>query len=150
MRFSSPHQALRWAYETSNKPVGHSISHDTQAQAAMILSMCERVLPALHMAYIRVQFGRNGEGFALLAHHISANAGAGIHSRRTIEKIIRAYCGERVGLREIRKSMNCGMLKAVSYRNQAYDMLDSIHLQSMDRLREEMGNRGLIIATKSA
>ena len=73
------------------------------------------------------------------------------YSRRTllnatpsIEQIVRAYCGEKIGLREIRKSMSCGMLKAVSYRNQAYDLLDAIHLQAMDRLREEMEKRGLI------
>jgi hypothetical protein len=150
MKFSSPQHALRWAYETSSKPVGHSISHDTQAQAAMILSMCERVLPALHMAYIRVQFGREAGGMDLLAHHLSANFGVGIHSRRSLEKILRAYCGEKIGLRDIRKSMNCGMLKAVSYRNQAYDTLDTIHLQAMDRLREGMEKRGLIISTRIA
>ncbi|MGH8685408.1 MAG: hypothetical protein ACREUM_08690, partial [Nitrosospira sp.] len=58
--------------------------------------------------------------------------------------IIRAYCGEKIGLREIRKSMSCGMLKAVSYRNQAYDAMDVLHAQAMDRLRMEMESRGLL------
>jgi hypothetical protein len=165
MRFSSPQHALRWAYETSNRPIvkissvndmreasrtgragenGELTAHDRHAQAALILSMCERVLPAIHMAYVRVQFGREASGFELLTHHVAANFGTGLHSRRSIEQIIRAYCGEKIGLREIRKSMSCGMLKAVSYRNQAYDALDAIHLQAMDRLREEMEKRGLL------
>jgi hypothetical protein len=58
--------------------------------------------------------------------------------------MIRAYCGEKIGLREIRKSMSCGMLKAVSYRNQAYDTLDVIHAQTMDQVGIEMENRGLL------
>ncbi len=165
MKFSSPQHALRWAYETSNRPIvkissvndmreasraggaagfGELSAHDRHAQAALILSLCERVLPTLHMAYVRIQFGREASGFDLLAHQLAANFGTGVHSRRSIDKIIRAYCGEKIGLREIRKSMSCGMLKAVAYRNQAYDALDVIHLQVMDRLRMEMESRGLI------
>ncbi|MDQ3186445.1 MAG: hypothetical protein M3Q16_08355, partial [Pseudomonadota bacterium] len=82
--------------------------------------------------------------FDLLACHLAANFGTGLHSRRSIEQIIRAYCGEKIGLREIRKSMSCGMLRAVSYRNQAYDALDVIHAQAIDRLRMEMESRNLL------
>lgn len=165
MKFSSPERALRWAYETSNRPIvkissvndmreanrsggmagnGELTVHDRHAQAALILSLCERILPSVHMAYVRVQFGREASGFELLTHHLAANFGTGLHSRRSIEQMIRAYCGEKIGLREIRKSMSCGMLKAVSYRNQAYDTLDVIHAQAMDRLGWEMENRGLL------
>lgn len=165
MKFSSPERALRWAFETTNRPIvkissvndmreanggggargsGELTAHDRHAQAALILSLCERVLPPPHMAYVRVQYGREASGFALLAQHLAANFGTGVHGRRSIEQIIRAYCGERIGLREIRRSMSCGMLKAVSYRNQAYDALDIIHAQAMDRLRMEMESRGLL------
>lgn len=165
MKFSSPERALRWAYETTNRPIvkissvndmregnraggvagnGELTAHDRHAQAALILSLCERVLPALHMAYVRTQFGREAGGFDLLVRHLAANFGTGLHGRRSIEQIIRAYCGEKIGLREIRKSMSCGMLKAVSYRNQAYDALDVLHAQAMDRLRMEMESRGLL------
>jgi|GEM_PF-6586440 len=147
MRFPNPQRALRWAFETSNKPVGISINGDTKQQTEMILDLCERSLPPLHMAYIRIQFGREARGFDVLVDHLAAN---GLHSRRTIEKIIRAYCGENIGLREIRKSMSCGMLKAVSYRNRAYDELDAIHLQAMERLRVEMEKKGLLLDTSAA
>lgn len=165
MKFSSPERALRWAYETTSRPIvkissvndmregnraggtagnGELTAHDRHAQAALILGLCERVLPALHMAYVRIQFGREASGFDLLACHLAANFGTGLHGRRSIEQIIRAYCGEKIGLREIRKSMSCGMLKAVSYRNQAYDAMDVLHAQAMDRLRMEMESRGLL------
>ena len=98
MIFRDAEQALRWAYEISSRPIvrlssvnamrgsdkssgGELTPHDQHAQAAMILSLCERVLPDLHMAYIRVQFGREAGGFELLARHIAANFGTGIFSR---------------------------------------------------------------------
>lgn len=141
MKFNSPEHALKWAFETSSKPLGDS---DMHAQAALIIGLCERILPILHMAYVRVQFGRDAAGLDVLSHHLASSFEAGVRSRRSIAQIIRAYCGEKVGLREIRKSLACGMLKAVSLRNRAYDSLDVIHAQSMDRLRAEMETRGMI------
>jgi hypothetical protein len=94
---------------------------------------------------------RAGSGrIDLLVHHLAANLRIGPHGRLSIEKIIRAYCGENVGLREIRRSMACGMLKAVSYRNKAYDALDVIHAQAIDRLRSEMDTRGFISLVRRA
>lgn len=163
VQFNSPEHALSWAYELTNRPIvkissvntmrgaetqssSELTAHDRHAQAALIVGLCERVLPSLHMAYVRAQFGREASGFDLLTHHLAANFGTGLHSRRSIEQIIRSYCGEKVGLREIKKSMACGVLKAVSYRNQAYDTLDVIHAQAMDRFGMEMEQRGLLRA----
>ena len=164
MKFNNPRHALRWAYETTNTPIikissvtamrgpdsaggpaeGELTAYDRHAQAALILGLCERVLPALHMAYVRVQFGREAGGFDMLTRHLAANFGTGIHSRRGIEQIIRAYCGEKIGLREIRKSMSCGTLKAAALRNGGYDVLDLIHAQAMDILEREMHSRDLL------
>jgi hypothetical protein len=164
MKFNNPRHALRWAYETTNTPIikissvnamrgpdsaggaveGEMTAYDRHAQAALILGLCERALPALHMAYVRVQFGREAEGFGMLARHLAANFGTGVHSRRGIEQIIRAYCGEKIGLREIRRTMSCGTLKAAALRNGGYDALDLIHAQAMDILEREMHARGLL------
>jgi hypothetical protein len=166
MKFNNPRHALRWAYETTNTPIikissvnamrgpnkaggaveGELTAYDRHAQAALILSLCERALPSLHMAYVRVQFGREAGGFDLLARHLAANFGTGLHSRRGIEQIVRAYCGEKIGLREIRRSMSCGTLKAAALRNGGYDALDMIHAQTMDILEREMHSRGLLRA----
>ena len=165
MKFNDPQHALRWAYETSSRPIvkissinamrgsdragegggaDELTAFDLHAQAALILSLCERILPQLHMAYVRVQFGREASGFDLLARHLAANFGTGLHNRRGIEQIIRAYCGEKTGLRELRKTLSCGMLKAASLRNRGYDALDMLHNQAMDILQREMENRGLL------
>lgn len=162
MIFKNPEHALRWAYETINRPIvkissvnemreDHGIRasteltpHDRHAQAALILGLCERALSPLCMTYVRVQFGRDRSGFDLLARHLSANFGTGMHSRRGIEQVIRAYCGEKGGLREIKRTMSCGTLKAASIRNQGYDVLDAIHDQAMSVLRDEMERRDLM------
>ena len=161
MQFRSPEHALRWVYETSNTPIvkissvnkmrgpqrasGEEITaHDRHAQAALIIAMCERVLSPVHMAYVQVQFGRDATGFDLLVRQVSASLGTGVHSRRGIESIIRSYCGENgIGIREIKRHMQCGQLKAVSYRNSGYDVLDAIHAQAMDRIWREMEKAGL-------
>ncbi|MBA4143295.1 MAG: hypothetical protein H0X43_09910 [Nitrosospira sp.] len=166
MKFNDPQHALRWAYETTNRPIvkissvnamrgadraggvradGELTAYDYHAQAALILSLCARVLPDLHMAYVSVQFGREAGGFDLLARHLAASFGTGVHSRRGIEQIIRAYCGEKTGLREIRKTMACGMLRAASLRNGGYDVLDFLHAQTLDILHREMERRGFIV-----
>ncbi len=165
MKFRNVQHALRWAYETSNRPIvkissvnamrgpnragepgadGELTVHDLHAQAALIIALCERVLPRLHMAYVRLQFGREAGGIDLLAHHVAAGFGSGMHGRRGIQQIIRAYCGEKTGLREIRKSLACGMLKAASLRNRAYDTLDVIHDRVIHTLNYEMELRGLL------
>lgn len=160
MQFRNPEHALRWAYETISRPIvkissvnemrgpergsGEEVTpHDMHAQAALIIGLCERVLNPLQMAYIQIQFGRSRSGFDLLARHLAGNFGTGVHGRRGIEQIIRAYCGEKGGLREIKRSMACGMLKAASLRNQGYDALDVIHAQAMDVLQSEMEMLGL-------
>jgi hypothetical protein len=163
MQFRSPEHALRWSYEISSRPIvkissingmrgpesvitEEITSYDQHAQAALILGMCVRILSPLQMAYVQVQFGRESDGFDLLARHLAGGFGTGLHSRRSIEQIIRAYCGEKIGLREIKRSMSCGMLKAASMRNRGYDMLDSIHAQAMDAVWQEM-NFGVAICS---
>jgi hypothetical protein len=123
---------------------GELTAYDRHAQAALILGLCERILSDLHIAYVRVQYGREASGFDLLGRHLAANFGTGMHSRRGVELIIRTYCGQKTGLRELRKSMSCGMLKAASLRNRGYDALDMIHDQAMDTLQREMESRGLL------
>ena len=93
MKFNDPQHALGWAYETCSRPIvkissvnamrgtdgggeganGELTAYDRHAQAALILGLCERILPALHMAYISVQFGREASGFDLLVRHLTAN-----------------------------------------------------------------------------
>lgn len=155
MQFNDVESALRFAFEMTNRPIVKISSinamrgaetrssseltpYDRHAQAAMILSLCERVLSPLHMAYVRVQFGREASGFDLLVRHLAANFGTGLHNRRGIEQIIRSYCGDRGGLREIKRKLGCGTLKAAALRERGFDALDRLHAQAMDYVWREM------------
>jgi hypothetical protein len=160
MQFRNPGHALRWAYETTNRPIvktssvnsmrgpsghGELNPHDRHAQAALIMALCERVLNSLQLAYVRAQFGRDSCGFDLLTHHLAANFGTGLHSRRALEIIIRGYCGDKVGLRQLQRNMGIGFLKAVCLRNQGYNLFDDLHQQIIDVLWREMVNSNLLV-----
>jgi len=160
MQFRNPGHALRWAYETTNRPIvkissvnsmrgpsghGELTPQDRHAQAALIMGLCERALNSLQLAYVKAQFGRDSSGFDLLVHHLAANFGTGLHSRRALDAIIRGYCGDKVGLRELQRNMSVGFLKAASLRNRGYDLFDHIHQQVIDVLWHEMTKSNLLV-----
>ncbi len=157
MKFATPEQALRWAYETqasgsfasTGRAVSSVPSKDSFTvrimQAQSILFMCEKDLSILHAAYVKVQFGREGCTLGILTEHIrNAEPVKGIN-RRSIEVIIRSYCGDRIGMREIRRSLNCGMLKASMTRNIIFDLLDAVHSNAMDKVRTLLAEKGLLL-----
>jgi hypothetical protein len=144
----TPEHVLQAAYEALNRPVVASCCHSQQcrsthrgmtphelhAEAAGLIYWCERNLTPLQMAYVQVRYGRDGSGFDLLEYYVAIALGTGLYPRKGVESLIRAYCGDKIGLREIRKAMSCGMLKAMTYRTRAYDALDKIHWQVMDSI----------------
>ena len=164
MKFNNPRHALRWAYETTNTPIikissvnamrgpdsaggpaeGELTAYDRHAQAALILESM-RARTARAASGLRPRPVRPG---SRRIRHADAPPCRKFWHRGAqpawIEQIIRAYCGEKIGLREIRKSMSCGTLKAAALRNGGYDVLDLIHAQAMDILDREMHSRGLL------
>jgi len=48
--------------------------------------------------------------------------------------LLQMYAGQKIGLRELRKSMGVGMLKCASTRNQVFDSLDLIHDRAMGKV----------------
>jgi hypothetical protein len=139
---------VRWSFEILSRPVmgrsylvaegeramGGLDEYDRHAQAALVIRNCERALPALHMAYIRLRFGSDPSGYELLVPYVSAKWGACICSRETIETIIKDYCWDEIGFREIRKSIARGKRTASSCRNKAYDALDKLDFEAMNIL----------------
>lgn len=164
MRFTSAETALRWAYEVAARPImaqtalrdcAHAAEdrldvHELYAQAIAILRLTEITLTPIQLAYVQAQFGREAQGVIDLIRLLCETYWYSEYSRRSIEKIVRAYCGEKIGLREIRRSLACGMLKAVSLRNSVYDALDVIHDQAMARMLKALDDRGLIYQEMSA
>jgi hypothetical protein len=153
MQFRNPGHALRWAFQVINEPIvkvssinkmrgpsghGELTPQDRHAQAALIMSLCERVLSSLHMAYVKVQFGKDLSGMDILAHHLARQFGTGVHSRRAIEQIIRGYCGDRLVLSELKREMKARYPNAVASRNKGYDALDALNSYVMGVLWREM------------
>jgi hypothetical protein len=162
MQFRNPGHALRWAFQVINEPIvkvssinkmrgpsgyGELTPQDRHAQAALIMSLCERVLSSLHMAYVKAQFGRDGSGMDILVYHMAAYFGTGMHSRRGLEQIIRGYCGDRVALSDLKSSMRVGHIQAAALRKRGYDALDTINSQAMSALWREMEQRELLVQT---
>ena len=160
MLFRSPGHALRWAYETTNRPIvktssingmrgasghGELTPQDRHAQAALIMALCDRVLSPLHLAYIKAQFGRDSSGFDMLVHHLAANFGTGMHSRRGIEQIIRGHCGDKLVLSDLQSNMRIGYIKAAALRSRGYDALDKLSSQAMNTLWREMEASELLL-----
>jgi hypothetical protein len=160
MLFRSPGHALRWAYETTNRPIvktssingmrgasghGELTPQDRHAQAALIMTLCDRVLSPLHIAYIKAQFGRDSSGFDILVNHLAAHFGTGLHNRRAIEQIIRGYCGDKLVLADLKSGMRVGYLQAVMLRSKGYGALDKINSQAMGALWREMEQSQLLM-----
>jgi hypothetical protein len=160
--FRNPGHALRWAYETTNRPIvkissvnsmrgaggnGDLTPQDRHAQAALIMGLCERVLSSLHLAYVKAQYGRDASGFQILVHHLAATFGTGLHSRRALEQIIRGYCGDKFVLADLKSDMRVGYLQAVAIRNKGYDALDKINSHAMAALWREMEKTELLLVT---
>lgn len=164
LQFRNAEHALRWAFEVSSKPIVKISSinkmrgsdqtsceevttHDQHAQAALIIGLCERVLNPVQMAYVRIQFGRENSGMELMERHLAAYFGTGMYNRRAIQAIILAYCNSgKMGIRDIKKILSCGMLKAAVFRNRGYDFLDSVHSQAIDTISLEMELRKFRVA----
>ena len=160
MKFPTAEQALRWAYETQAKGNSTACSslgagrcptslddrvNDKLMQAQSILFMCERELTTLHAAYIKVQFGREVEGMETLNSYVRNFDNLKGVKRRSIDVIICAYCGERIGMQAMRRSLNCGMLKATNIRNSVYEILDGVHTDAMDTVYSLLHNKGLML-----
>lgn len=162
MQFRNPGHALRWAFQVINEPIvkvssinkmrgpsghGELTPQDRHAQAALIMSLCERVLSSLHMAYVKVQFGKDLSGMDILARYLAGQFGTGLHSRRAIEQIIRGHCGEGLVLSELKSAMRIGYLHAVAVRKKGYAALDRINSEAMSALWREMEQRELLVQT---
>jgi hypothetical protein len=165
VEFKGPEQVLRQAYEILSVPIvkissihsmiggDHGVGdtpHENHAEAANIVGLCTRTLSDFHMAYVRIQFGRDSSGLALLTPQVIASVGTGLHSRRGIEKIIRMYCGEPGNWREIKKEMSCGLVRAVVLKSRVYEAMDSIHARSMRDFWDAMILRSPIVDVYSS
>lgn len=163
--YNSVEHALRKSYQTMNRLIVKTSSindmrasgagrdtsgigltpQEAHAQAAMIIGLVERTLgetPA--MAYVLMQYGRDAAKIDTLIRFVAAGMSTGFQSRRGLEKCIRCYCGQKIGIVPIRTDFRARMENTLEARKDVYARLDSLHQDAIRRLEEAMMAHGLI------
>lgn len=125
--------------------------HDRHAQAAMIMSMVERVVDVYGQAYLKAQYGRelNGGEQAdkvreILVRCVMAAMPTGVHSSRGVSKLITIYFGGKITMVSVRTDFRCKMATSFEYRNLAFSVLDKIHANAEAAIHAELEKAGLI------
>jgi hypothetical protein len=160
MEFRSAQAALRWAYQTmagdicktsglySSSPGsgGDLNEREKHAQAAQIVAMIERQLGSGSpgMAYLIMQYGRNATHIGVLVNYAAAGLATGFNSRRGIEKCIRSYCGQTIGIHAIRTDLRISLKSAQDTRRDVFGRMDSLHRITIGQIDEVLRQAGLI------
>ena len=163
MQFRGPEHALRWAYEMSSRPIvklssvnsmrggGGAVydeltQHDKHAQAALIMSMVERLEDQACREYIAARFGgmTKPEEVTAMMNRIFAALGTGTHGRRGAYKLLLCYFGANIGYRAIRYDLKCRDAVVIEIRRKVYDTIDGIGKRSVREVTERLASQGLI------
>lgn len=157
--FKSPHHALQFAFRTMATPIvkmssinsmrgssgnGAMTPHDRHAQAAMIMSIVERILDVGEMAAIFARYRhelQNGEKerevLTILIPLVIAAFPTGVHSNRGAEKLIRIYFGKEVGQASLRADFKCTNARCEEYKNIAFKTLSDVISRAETKLSIE-------------
>lgn len=185
MQFKSVDHAVSWAFRICGVPIlkGASVfslmpsgsgnpsslnSHDKHAQAALILSLVDRMTDQNQKAWIVAQYGKafstrdygsknphlTEEQLAVietakavenqLVQAVLASMPTGVHSRRGFSKLIRNYFGAGIGINAIRADLRCEHKAIPEWREKVYTALDRIANNLEATLEGEMVRQGLI------
>src|SRR6476620_2580398 len=163
MQFRGPEHALRWAYEMSSRPIvklssvnsmrggGGAVydeltQHDKPAQAALIMSMVERLDDPACSEYIAARFGgmTKPEEVTAMMNRIFAALGTGTHGRHGAYKLMLCYFGANIGYRAIRYDLKCRDAVVIEIRRKVYDALDVIGEGAIEQLSADFERQTLI------
>lgn len=163
MEFRSASSALKWAYlimgtdlcKTSSiysmSGAGRDAARELtglerRGQASMIVGSVARAVGegSPGHAYLLMQYGRDAALLDVLVRHIVAGMPTGAYSRRGIEKCVRSYCGQEIGIEALRKDLNIRKADALQYRRDMYQRLDVLHRATMAAAHDALRVAGLI------
>ena len=183
MQFKSVDQAVSWAFRICGVPVlkGSSVfsmipssgrnpsdltNHDKHGQAALILSMIDRLADQNQKAWIVAQHGKvfntrdwseanasDEQKAAIytakavedqLVQAVMAAMPTGVHNRRGFSKLIRNYFGAGIGVNAIKADLKCGYNAVQEWKDRVYTALDRIADNIDVTLEAEMVKQGLI------
>lgn len=160
--FHSATAAVAWAYETASRvPVKSAQVYamgkprvpsrlgltpdEAHAQAALILSLVERVCDPIELAYVRARFGREFEALKRLHGAMLATLGTGVHSNRAVEKVILMYFGVSIGMKALQMDLKIGSkTTAWRWKRERFDFLDMLHRRTVGKLDENLRATGVV------
>jgi len=165
--FRSAQEALRFAFNTTNRPIlnisginsmrgaagnGDMTPHDRHAQAAIIMALVERAIDVNGQAYVMAHYGRELAGSeherALVNHLVRAvieTFPPGTHYPRGVEKLVRNYFGQNIGMSAVRCDLHCGINRANEYRDWVHQALSAIGKRAEYEVDAALRSAGLIL-----
>ena len=163
MEFRSASSALKWAYQIMGNElcktssiysmggVGRDASRELtglerRGQAAMIVGMMARAAGegSPGHAYLLMQYGRDGALLDVLVRYVATGLTTGAHSRCGIEKCLRSYCGQEIGISALCKDIGVNRAAAMAYRKNIYARMDSLHRVTIAAAEDALRAAGLI------
>lgn len=162
MEFRSAHAALKWAYQVLASEICKTsavyamrgpdaarelTAQEKHGQAALIVGMVDRAIGkgSVEHAYLIMQYGRSAEFINALVGYAAAGLATGFHSRRGIEKCVRNYCGQEIGISAIRMDLRIRKEDALAVRRDVFARLDTLHRNAMNSADAVLREAGLIL-----
>lgn len=162
MNFQSAQSALKWAYRImatdlckvssiysmAGKDAARELTGlEQHGQAALIVGNVARAVGegSPGHAYLLMQYGRDAALLDVLVRHIVAGMPTGAHSRRGIEKCIRGYCGQEIGISALCKDLAVNRTVATAYRKDLYARMDVLHRMTIAAAEDALRVAGLIV-----
>lgn len=167
MLFNSTNQALRRMFELLNTVIvrtssvnrmrgsgggGDMSAHDWHAQAALMMAGLERELTPIEMASIYAHYGRELRGGErerwcadLLVQGVFPALPSGMHSRRGVEKLVRIYFGQDIGMRAVQFDFKCSQRTTYDYRQRIFGALNQVCRSSDIAAERVLGQQGVLI-----
>ncbi len=160
LSFYSADQALRWAYNTTARPVLKLSSiytmrgpaatytdmtpHERRAQAAQIQGVVDG-MESLDAAYVHANYGReiSEQEYDLIVGYCE-KALTPIRARRGIILLCSEYMGQHVGWRSLRSSLSCRNNDVPVIRDRIFSELDTVHQRVIGYLDMRFRVSGLI------
>jgi hypothetical protein len=166
--FKDAEQALRWAFNTIERPIlkTSAINHMRQeraarystpvidglpnqyrhAQAAQIIGMVEGLPDPAAVEYLKARFGMmvSHADLHVVVYRGCAALGVGLEKRAEVYKVMRGYFCHALTVRQIRHLLGCRTLHAIASRKCLYDTLDILDRRALAEMTDVLERHGLI------
>ena len=119
---------------------------ERHAQAAQVISIVEKMPDPAGREYILSDYigFTGGEATKNLLNAVIAQLPTGVHQRRGVQAVLRAYFGAPVSARSMRYDLHCKQTELADYRSNVSRAANVIGNRSIEYIEIQLLNRGLI------